>query len=58
MPHTTIAMESTRVYWIPSHQILEERGLEAYLVNGQAQHARDDVPREATFEARFLQTCR
>lgn len=31
----TIAMESTSVYWIPLHQILEERGFEVYLVNGQ-----------------------
>jgi len=31
----TIAMESTSVYWIPLHQILEERGLEVYLVNAQ-----------------------
>jgi transposase len=28
-------MESTSVYWIPLHQILEERGLEVYLVNAQ-----------------------
>ena len=31
----TVAMESTSVYWIPLHQILEERGLEVYLVNAQ-----------------------
>jgi transposase len=31
----TIAMESTSVYWIPLHRILEERGLEIYLVNAQ-----------------------
>ena len=31
----TIAMESTSVYWIPLHQILEECGLEVYLVNAQ-----------------------
>jgi transposase len=29
----TVAMESTGVYWIPLHQILEGRGLEVYLVN-------------------------
>lgn len=29
----TVAMESTSVYWVPLFQILEERGLEACLVN-------------------------
>ena len=28
-----VAMESTRVYWIPLFQILEERGFKVYLVN-------------------------
>lgn len=31
----TVAMESTGVYWIPLFQILEERGLEVYLVNAR-----------------------
>ncbi len=30
---TTIAMESTGVYWIPAFEILEERGFEVFLVN-------------------------
>ncbi len=30
---TTVAMESTGVYWIPIYEILEARGLEVYLVN-------------------------
>jgi transposase len=30
---TTVAMESTGVYWIPLFQILEARGLEVFLVN-------------------------
>ena len=29
----TIAMESTGVYWIPLYQLLEQRGIEVYLVN-------------------------
>jgi transposase len=37
----TIAMESTSVYWIPAHQILEERGIEVYLVNA---HYLKNVP--------------
>jgi transposase len=32
---TTVAMESTGVYWIPLFQILEETGLEVCLVNAQ-----------------------
>ena len=30
---TTVAMESTGVYWIPIFQILEAKGFEVYLVN-------------------------
>jgi transposase len=32
---TTVAMESTGVYWIPIFQLLEARGFEVYLVNAQ-----------------------
>jgi transposase len=32
---TTVAMESTGVYWIPVFEILEERGLEIVLVNAR-----------------------
>jgi transposase len=32
---TTVAMESTGVYWIPIFQILEDRGFEVFLVNAQ-----------------------
>ena len=35
---TTVAMESTGVYWIPLHQKLEAVGIEVYLVN--ARHVR------------------
>jgi transposase len=31
----TVAMQSTGVYWIPLFQILEERGLQVYLVNAR-----------------------
>ena len=30
---TSVAMESTGVYWVPVYDLLEERGLEVYLVN-------------------------
>ncbi len=32
---TTVAMESTGVYWIPLYQVLEERGLTVFLVNAR-----------------------
>lgn len=31
----TVAMESTGVYWIPSFQILESKGIEVFLVNAR-----------------------
>jgi transposase len=34
----TVAMESTGVYWIAVHEILEERGLEVVLVNAHHVH--------------------
>ena len=34
----TVAMESTGVYWIPLYEVLEERGLEAVLVNPYQVH--------------------
>jgi transposase len=36
---TTVAMESTGVYWVPLYEILEERGFEVVLVN--ATHLRN-----------------
>lgn len=33
---STVAMESTSVYWIPLYEILESRGFEVCLVNAQA----------------------
>lgn len=41
----TVAMESTGVYWIPLFQILEERGVEVFLVN--ARHVKN-VPGRRT----------
>ena len=31
----TVAMQSTGVYWIPIYEILEERGIQVYLVNAR-----------------------
>ena len=35
---TTVAMESTGVYWIPLYDVLEERGFEVLLVNASHVH--------------------
>jgi transposase len=32
---TTVAMESTGIYWVPVYDILEERGFEVFLVNAR-----------------------
>lgn len=42
---TTVAMESTGVYWIPLYDVLEAHGMELYLVN--AAHAKN-VPGRST----------
>src|SRR5262249_9405970 len=36
---TTVAMQSTGVYWIPLYEILDTRGLEVYLV--KARHTKN-----------------
>jgi transposase len=33
---TTVAMESTGVYWVPLYMKLQETGFEVYLVNAKA----------------------
>ena len=51
---TTIAMESTSVYWIPAFEILEERGFEVILVN--ARNARNVPGRKTDInDAQWLQ---
>lgn len=48
---TTVAMESTGIYWIPLYELLEERGVEVFLVN--ARHLKN-VPGRKT----DVQDCR
>jgi len=51
---TTVAMESTGVYWIPLFQILERRGFEVRLVN--ARHAKSVPGRKSDVQdCRWLQ---
>ena len=45
---TTVAMESTGVYWIPCYQILEEHGFEVKLVN--ARHVKNVPGRKSDVE--------
>ena len=35
---TSIAMESTHVYWIPLYELAESRGIEVFLVNARQMH--------------------
>jgi len=44
----TVALQSTGVYWIPLYDILEERGLEVYLVN--ARHTKNLPGRKSDVE--------
>jgi len=52
---TTVAMESTGVYWIALFQVLENHGLEVYLVN--ARHVKNVPGRRKTdrLDCRWLQ---
>jgi transposase len=51
---TTVAMESTGVYWVPVFEILESRGLEVLLVN--ARHAKNVPGRKTDVnDAQWLQ---
>ncbi len=51
----TVAMDSTGVYWIPLYALLEERGMEAFVVN--ARHLKN-VPGRKTdvCDAQWIQT--
>ncbi len=51
---TTVAMESTGVYWIPVHQILEQYGFEVRLVN--ASHVKNAPGRKSdASDCRWIQ---
>jgi transposase len=51
---TTVAMQSTGVYWIPLYDILEERGFEVYLVN--ARHTKNLPGRKSDVQGRKSST--
>lgn len=52
---SSVAMESTSVYWIPLYELLEERGIEPVLVNAHQLH---NVPGRKTdvHDCQWLQT--
>jgi transposase len=51
---TTIAMESTGIYWVPLYEILVAKGIEVYLVN--ARHAKNVPGRKTDIcDAQWLQ---
>lgn len=51
---TTVAMESTGVYWIPLYELLESHGLEVYLVN--ARHLKNVTGRKTdVLDCQWLQ---
>jgi len=52
---TTVAMESTGVYWITLFQILEENGFEVFLVN--AQHVKNVPGRKTDACTEHSRTC-
>ena len=51
---TTVAMESTGIYWVPLYEILVAKGIEVYLVN--ARHAKNVPGRKTDIcDAQWLQ---
>lgn len=52
---TSVAMESTGVYWIPLYQILEERGFEVCLVNARQLKNVSGRPKTDRLDCRWIQ---
>ena len=52
---TSVAMESTGMYWIPLYQILEERGFEVYLVNARQLKNVSGRPKTDRLDCRWIQ---
>ena len=51
---TTVAMESTGIYWVPLYEILVAKGIEVYLLN--ARHAKNVPGRKTDIcDAQWLQ---
>jgi transposase len=52
---TSVAMESTGIYWIPLYQILEERGFEVCLVNARQMKNVSGRPKTDRLDCRWIQ---
>src|SRR3954447_7038586 len=52
---TTVAMESTGVYWIPLFELLEARGLEVRLVDARQMRRIPGRPKTDVYDAQWLQ---
>lgn len=52
---TTVAMESTGIYWIPLYQILETRGFEVCLVNARQMKNVSGRPKTDRLDCRWIQ---
>jgi transposase len=52
---TTVAMESTGVYWIPFFQVLETRGLEVFLVNAHHVNSVAGRPKTDVQDCQWIQ---
>lgn len=52
---TTVAMESTGVYWIPLYDLLEESGLEVFLVNARELKSVCGRPKTDKMDCQWIQ---
>jgi transposase len=52
---TSVAMESTGIYWIPLYQVLEERGFKVCLVNARQMKNVSGRPKTDRLDCRWIQ---
>jgi transposase len=52
---TTVAMESTGIYWIPLFELLESRGFEVYLVDPRQSRHAPGRPKSDVLDCQWLQ---
>jgi len=52
---TSVSMESTGIYWIPLHQVLEEREFEVCLVNARQMKNVSGRPKTDRLDCRWIQ---
>src|SRR4029077_11913039 len=52
---TTVAMESTGIYWVPLFELLQQRGFEVYLVNARQTHHAPGRPKSDVLDCQWMQ---